>query len=109
MSKARHCKKGGGRIGLVASGNPDVIKEAEDKEGSYESGEKEKKKGGRVKRARGGMAMHGHSPKHRMDRPGRKRGGAVGADRSPLSTAHKGSKDGHETPSDKDTYGGTPP
>jgi hypothetical protein len=65
-----------------AGGNPDVLREA-----------KEKKKGGKV---------GGHKSKHRMDRaaggavnratggavPGRKRGGRVGADTSPLSSAH---------------------
>ena len=32
--------------------------------------------------------IHGAHPAHRMDRPGRKSGGRVGADRSPLSSAH---------------------
>ena len=38
----------------------------------------------------------------------RKRGGAVGADKSPLSSAHKASDDGNSTPGSADTYGGTP-
>lgn len=65
-----HKAKGGGIA--VAGGNPDVIHEAEEKK-------------------RGGKAMgkvHGHHPKHRLDRPGRKRGGRVGANTAPLSTAH---------------------
>ena len=99
-----HHKASGGRTGMVVSGNPDVLKEAHGKE-SYDKGD-ERKKGGRVKRAHGGH-IDGHKSKHRMDRPGRKRGGAVGADRSPLSSAHH-SKSAETTPSPKDTYGGTP-
>lgn len=67
-------RKSGGRIGMKVSGNPDVFKEAE-----------EKKKGGAVKKS---MHMDGHKSKHRMDRPGRKSGGRVGANKAPLSTAH---------------------
>lgn len=93
MSKARHKHKaGGGRTGMVASGNPDVIKEAEGKE-DYAKGD-EKKHGGRAKhkRAAGGKViglMTGGAVKPRGDRPGRKMGGRVGADRAPLSSAHK--------------------
>lgn len=128
MSRARH-KKGGGRLNMVASGNPDVIKEAEGKE-PYAEGD-EKKRGGRAKhhkRASGGKVlglMTGGSVKHRSDRaafkhgggvhhvkdghdmkhkhgsmthhrPGRKRGGGVGSDLSPLSTANrKGGEESH--------------
>jgi hypothetical protein len=56
-----------------AGGNPEVIKEAE-----------EKKKGGKVM-----GKMQGEMSRHRLDRPGRKTGGRVGADRSPLSSANK--------------------
>lgn len=99
MSKVRHKKADGGRTKMWVSGNPDVKKEAEGKE-SYDKGD-ERKRGGKV------VKMGGKSGKHRMDRPGRKRGGAVGADRSPLSTAHR-SVSGGDGPSSKDTYGGTP-
>lgn len=70
---ARHRKghKAGGGI-MVAAGNPDVIKDAE-----------QKKKGGKVV-----GKMHGAASRPRLDRPGRKSGGRVGADKSPLSTAH---------------------
>jgi hypothetical protein len=88
MSRARH-KKGrddGGRVGLKAAGNPDVFKEAEGKE-SYANGG-ERKRGGKVKKHVG--APEGKKARHRHDRPGRKMGGRVGADRAPLSTAHKG-------------------
>ncbi len=94
MSRARHKEKGG-RIGMVASGNPDVIKEAEGKE-DYAKGD-ERKRGGRAKKKNGGKViglMTGGGVKPRMDRPGRKRGGAVGADRSPLSSAHMHAKPG---------------
>lgn len=72
----KHHKASGGKI-EHAGGNPEVIKEAE-----------EKKKGGKVHH----MKMHGHHGKHRLDRPGRKRGGRVGADLSPLSSAKRDSK-----------------
>ena len=94
----KHHKAGGGRLDMVASGNPDVIKEAEGKE-DYAEGD-EKKHGGKVKmhkhkRKAGGKVlglMTGGGVKQRFDRPGRKRGGAVGADKSPLSTAFHSSK-----------------
>jgi hypothetical protein len=63
------------------------------------------KKGGKVHRAtggpialkRGGKVHHGSMPmmiegkgaKHRLDRPGRKGGGAVGADTSPMTAASR--------------------
>ena len=109
MSRARHHKAGGGRTGLIASGNPDVIKEAEGKE-DYAKGD-EKKHGGKVKkhhRKAGGKViglMTGGGVKPRLDRPGRKRGGAVGSDRSPLSTAHMHQKPG-TAPSEEE--GGMP-
>lgn len=90
MSKARHKKAEGGRTHLVAAGNPDVLKEAEGKE-DYAKGD-EKKRGGAVKRKTGGKVlglMSGGGVRPRLDRPGRKRGGAVGSDRSPLSSAHR--------------------
>lgn len=44
----------------------------------------------RKARARGGSCapMQGMTSHKRLDRPGRKRGGAVGADSSPLTSAH---------------------
>ena len=57
-----HKKASGGRTGLVASGNPDVIKEAEGKEEYAKGDEGEKmKKGGRAneknpKEQEGGMS-----------------------------------------------------
>lgn len=48
----------------------------------------ERKHGGRVKRKEGGK-VEGKMSKMRLDRPGRKSGGRVGADRSPLSEAAK--------------------
>lgn len=98
MSGSRRLQRAkGGRTGLVASGNPDVLKEAEGKE-DYAKGD-EKKHGGKVKHKSksGGKViglMTGGGVKPRLDRPGRKRGGAVGADRSPLSSAHMHAKPG---------------
>lgn len=46
---------------------------------------KERKNGGRAKKH---VMMDGSKTKHmRLDRPGRKRGGAIGADSAPLTTA----------------------
>lgn len=70
----RHKKKASGGI-AVAAGNPHVIEEAH-----------EKKKGGKAM-----GRMHGGLTRHRLDRPGRKMGGRVGADKSPLSTANRSS------------------
>ncbi len=72
---ARHKKKASGGGIKVAGGNPNVIAEAE-----------EKKRGGRSM-----GKMHGGMSKRRIDRPGRKSGGRVGADKSPLSSAHSNS------------------
>ena len=92
-----HKKASGGRTGLVAAGNPDVLKEAEGKE-DYAKGD-ERKRGGRAKhkRAAGGKViglMTGGGVKPRMDRPARKSGGRVGSDRSPMSSAHGHAKPG---------------
>jgi len=91
MSRARHHEKkhksSGGRAHEVVSGNPDVLKEAHGKE-PYDEGD-ERKRGGKVKKKHG-MEPEGKMAKHRMDRPhkGRKSGGRVGSDKSPLSSAH---------------------
>jgi len=107
--KGKH-KASGGRTGMVVAGNPDVLKEAKGEE-PYAKGD-QKKHGGKVKeRKHGGhVEMHGEKSHHRGDHKprGRKRGGGVGADRSPLSSAHhaKGGDGGSSEP--RDTYGGTP-
>ena len=90
-----------------------------------------RKRGGKVKRERGGHVakhhvehhqpeevhhhhyrrggtvakkeaeMEGHKTKHRrLDRPGRKRGGGVGADMTPLSTAARTRQTGHMADND---------
>lgn len=53
--------------------------------------EKEHKaKGGEVHEGKHLEGMHGAKAKFRLDKPGRKRGGRVGCDSSPLSSAGKG-------------------
>ena len=69
-------KAGGGRT-MVVSGNPNVLKEA-----------RERKRGGKVEAKTIGL-MTGGAVRPRLDRPGRKLGGRVGADKSPLSSANK--------------------
>lgn len=101
MSRARHKmekheeRAKGGRVGMVASGNPDVLKEAEGKEG-YAEGD-ERKHGGKVKKKKHEMHAEGEKSKHRMDRPKRASGGRVGSDKNPFSSAHKAGKtsEGH--------------
>jgi hypothetical protein len=69
----------GGKTPQLVAGNKNVIEAAE------------KKKGGRAKKKEGGKVvglMTGGSVRPRLDRPGRRQGGAVGANTSPLSTAH---------------------
>jgi hypothetical protein len=70
MSRARH-RASGGKVSKYNAQDSNVMKEAE-----------EKKKGGRVH-------GEGSSSKPRSDRPGRKRGGRIGANLMPLSTAAK--------------------
>lgn len=78
--KGKKCRASGGA--MKVSGNPNVFKEAA------------MKKGGKVKRATGGAVektagfMDGGAVRPRLDRPGRKAGGRVGANKAPLSTAH---------------------
>lgn len=69
---------------VYAGAGSNTVKEAE-----------EKKRGGRTKRKHGGAMKHvghvdGHHAKKRADRPARKRGGKVGSDMNPLSSAHAG-------------------
>ena len=58
---------------MKAGGNPNVFKEAA-----------QRKKGGKVVGCAGGDMA-----KKRMDRPQRASGGRVGADKNPLSSAHR--------------------
>jgi len=79
-----HHRKTGGRTDMKVSGNPDVFKETKGEE---------HKKGGRVHhRKDGGKVvgkMSGGAVKPRLDRPARAKGGGVGSDTSPLTSAHK--------------------
>lgn len=89
----------------VVSGNKNVVEEADkDEDGKKTGGAvKKRKKGGKVV----GL-MTGGNVRPRLDRPGRKSGGGVGANSSPLSTAHNvsGGTSGSSNPTD--SYGGTP-
>lgn len=75
MSRARHRARGGSTKAVAYSGgDSNVMKEAH-----------ERKRGGKVHHGEGEM------PKARHDRPhrGRARGGRIGADKAPLTTAAK--------------------
>jgi hypothetical protein len=88
----------GGRTELKAAGNPDVFKEAEGEE-SYS-----RKRGGRARKSGGKVVerMTGGAVRPRLDRPGRKRGGRVGSDMSPLTSAHAGHHGSPEMPKEQD-------
>jgi hypothetical protein len=75
--KSRHKKAMGGRV-YYAGGESNVAKEAD-----------EKKRGGRVKKHMG--KVHGEKAKMRMDK--RARGGRVGSDKNPFTSAHNTSAD----------------
>ena len=99
--------KGGGTKPQLVSGNPEVVKEAEENK----TGDEDMKKGGKVKRKKGGKViglMTGGPVRPRLDRPGRKAGGGVGANTSPLSTAHNSSGGAGGSSNPTDTYGGLP-
>lgn len=96
MSRLRHkmekeCRAKGGRVGMVVSGNPDVLEEAHEKH----------KKGGRVKKKHE-MHAEGKKAHHRMDRPKRASGGRVGSDKNPFSSAHKGGSAGEKAGGEPD-------
>ncbi len=98
----KKCKAKGGRAQVV-SGNKNVIDEAkEGTTGDVDKVKKNRKTGGKVI----GL-MTGGGVRPRLDRPGRKSGGGVGANRSPLSTAHN-TTSVKGTANPRDTYGGTP-
>jgi hypothetical protein len=95
MSRARHAFKDGGDVqddatpSKINKGREDV-KEKEMEEGHKRGGSVKRAAGGSVvaRKRGGGVEMgEGMMPKSRMDRPGRKRGGGVGANITPLSTA----------------------
>ena len=82
----------GGKADYYAGGESNVAKEAE-----------EKKNGGKVAKRKGGGMVEGHKAKHRLDRPGRKRGGAIGADMKPLSSAARETQaEGHKVERESD-------
>lgn len=73
MSRARHKRASGGRADFYTGAGSNVAKEAE-----------EKKHGGRVKDM---GAVKGTKSKARMDK--RARGGRIGSDKSPFTSAAK--------------------
>lgn len=77
--------KGGGvgEVGPVktesyTAGDPDTQKEAE-----------RRKRGGAVRKGKMPHMVHGSAPHHHGNRPGRKRGGSMGADSHPMTEAAK--------------------
>ena len=108
--KARHRASGG--KAQVVSGNKNVIQEAEEGTTGDDDKVSDRKRGGgmKKKRATGGKVigrMTGGAVAPRGDRPRRATGGGVGANRSPLSTAH-GTTSPKGSSNPQDSYGGTP-
>ena len=127
MSRARHKARGGATKWYDAEGT-NAAKEAEDvgeggdagvasakqrRRGGHLHGEGEKSKHRADRRARGGKveervhhAVKHHSMHHDVHKPGRKRGGGIGSDRTPLTGAAKvthvtkGEEAEHGVPSD---------
>ena len=110
MSRARHkAKASGGKAVAYNAADSNVMKEAherkmggrvhhmhgEGEEGKHRHDRKERKRGGGVHHdghpkhhADGGKAHHAHMHSaHAAKVPGRKRGGGIGANLTPLSTA----------------------
>lgn len=83
-SMKRSCRADGGKVGDSGwdKRDDDVMKD-KDADDVYAGG---KSNVAKEARKRGGK-VEGEMKKARLDRPGRKRGGGVGADTSPLSSA----------------------
>lgn len=99
MSRARHMKhhKSGGEVKPDAGEDPgrDTYAGQESNVKKEAEGTRRAKHGGRLKRKDGG-SVEGHKPRHHMHR-GRARGGSVGSDMHPLSSAHRGKEaSGHK-------------
>lgn len=88
MSRARHkARAAGGKVVAYSGGDSNVMKEAhERKRGGSVMGEGDEGKGRADKRARGG-AVPKRASGGAVSTPGRKRGGGIGADKKPLSSA----------------------
>lgn len=80
MSRARHKKASGGKV-YYAGGESHVAKEAAE----HKKGGKCYKKGGKAK----DLKAEGGKGKMHLGKMKRATGGRVGADKSPLSSAHK--------------------
>jgi len=95
MKKLDHHKRAnGGKVKAYDAEGSNVEKEAEERKRGG-AVKKERKHGGRVKEE---ARIEGKKAKMRLDRPGRKSGGRVGSDKSPLSSAHNvSSVMGHST------------
>jgi hypothetical protein len=88
--KEEHKRAKGGALGGIGgvddgkktesytAGDPDTEKEAE-----------RRKRGGGVHKGKMPTMVHGRMPHHHGNRPGRKRGGAMGADSHPMTEASK--------------------
>lgn len=86
MKATKKCRSTGGEVGgikgVVGMGKKPKLMNIQKKISERGSGDSENTS----KEVR----AHGGGVKHRLDRPGRKRGGRVGADTAPLSSAGKG-------------------
>lgn len=86
MSKASGRYAKGGGIGAVPDNEP--IQKFAGGESNVAKEAARRAKGGAVHKKMPTM-VHGSAPKHHGNRPGRKSGGAVGADSSPMTQASR--------------------
>jgi hypothetical protein len=102
--EAKKHRKEGGRAEYgdgAENEEPDAedVYEGKDSNVAKEAHGEERKRGGKVKKKAGGKVekkehekkhvgkVEGEEKKHRLDRPGRKRGGGIGSNVNPLSTS----------------------
>jgi hypothetical protein len=83
-----HKRARGGGIGATEDKKEEIYSGGDS--GTEREAAKERKHGGRKHGGKVPMHVAGHAAKHhRLDRPGRKRGGSVGADSHPMTEASK--------------------
>lgn len=88
MSRARHEERARG--GAAKAGDVPMNAKMQSYAGTGSVVEKDaekRKRGGGVHQGKMPTMVHGSAPKHHGNRPGRKRGGSVGADSHPMTEA----------------------
>src|SRR5450755_1296796 len=92
MSRARHEEKEKPRARGGAAGAGDIkenqkVQSYAGTDSEVEKAAERRKRGGGVHKGKMPRMVHGNMPHHHENRPGRKRGGSVGADSHPMTEA----------------------